>query len=61
MNSFNKVKKLGPGFFIPFCNVLNLLTASKRPKNRIYKTQSTFTYLKSVIETIEKGVKYVQS
>ena len=26
-----------------------------------YKTQLTFTYSKSTIETLEKGVKYVQS
>ena len=29
-------------------------------KNNIVGTQLTFTYLKSTIETLEKGVKYVQ-
>ena len=32
----------------------------KRMKNNIVGTQLTFTYLKSTIETLEKGVKYVQ-
>ena len=59
MNNDNKVM-IWSKSYCPFCNKVRVFTefASCVPKQI---TQQTFDFSKSTIETLEKGVKYVQS
>ena len=41
--------------------MLSVLNVFKINKNRVEVTRITFTCFKSAIETVEKGVKYVQN